>query len=140
MLFYSDNDKVVEGCAVFLIGPVPMSLLWSLVAIVLFALLAIASNGAGQVNSPSQILSVISPWQLCGTTIFCRQCKFLMFFLHLVPKPLLVSALSLLPPSPSIFLAVRVLFPSDSGPQVSVKIFLVLGHFQITNGHFKFHY
>lgn len=99
----------------FLMGSVPVSLLWSSNPSTLIALLAVANIRAGPITSLLSSLSVISAWQLCGTTvIFPSEYAICNIFLHLILKhllrlpslfPLLLSSFS------SGFL--EVLLPSD---------------------------
>lgn len=53
----------------FLMGSVPVSLLWSSNPSTLIALLAVGNIRAGPITSLLSSLSVISAWQLCGTTV-----------------------------------------------------------------------
>lgn len=135
----------IEGYELCSMGLVPVSLLWSSNPSALFAFLGIANIWAGQVNS-LRILSVISPWQLCRTTV-TFPAAYANVFPHSVSKLLIAAAFSL-PPSPptnfSVFLG--ILLPSDADPQICVaishnmKVLLVLDLLEMATGHFKFHH
>lgn len=121
-------------------GSVPVSLLrsssWCFVC---FADHCEELSRAGQfpLTDPLCNLSLADMWDRCD--LFCNQSK---RFLYSIPKQLLASALSFPPHPPTFFYSFldRVMLPSDTGPQLSVKIFLVLGLSPITNGHFTFHH